>query len=290
MKRPVVLLFVFFVSLSVFSQDLIVTNEGDSINCRIIKVKSDNIYFLFRNKLEVKTSQLPLSKTDYHQYNFYTKSLIPKDWNTGIGREKRFQISVDGGLTYRIAKFSEDVPPDLYEYMQKLRLGFNFGTSLTYYPSESYGFGLNYHHFNASNSIDNIYLEDLNGNRRKGRLADNIGVSFYGGFFTSRLRSSNKQNSLLFRTSVGYMEYKNDCYVIDHYNISGGTVGFGVDFGYDYEIAENFLVGIQLSLVTGTLSKYQISDGRTVQTVVLEKGNYESLSRIDLTIGIRFAL
>lgn len=290
MKTSVFLSFFFFISLSVLSQDLIVTNEGDSINCRIIKVQTGNIYFLFRNNLDIRTTQLPLSKINYHQYNFYSKSLIPADWSTGIGREKRFQLSFDGGLSYQIAKLPADLPPDLNDYMQKLRWGYNFGASLTYYPSETYGFGLNYHHFKTSNSIENVYLEDASGHMRMGRLADNIDISFYGGSFTSRLRSSNEMSSLIFRTSVGYMEYYDEGYVIDHYTMNGGTLGFGVDFGYDYEIAENFLAGIQLSLVTGVIKKIELSDGRTVQTIILKESEYISLSRIDLTLGIRFAL
>lgn len=288
MKRVIVLIFVSFVSLTIFSQDLIVTNEGDSINCRITKVKSDNIYFIFKYKLEIRSTLLPLSKIKTHQFNYYPKSEIPKDWNTGIGNFKHFQIALDGGLSYETAKIDESISDDFKNYYKELKSGFNIGGSIVYYFTESLGVGIRYHRFMTSNSIDNIYIEDQYGNRRYGKLSDDVRISFYGPSFSTRLINGNKQNAFFLNYSVGYMDYNDDAVIIDPYKITGGAIGMDMDIGYDIGISENFLLGFQVSLISGVLTKYRLDDGNTIRTINLEKGSYESLYRIDFSIVLKF--
>jgi hypothetical protein len=290
MKSVFFLIFLSFVSLTIFSQDLIVTNEDDSINCRITKVKADNIYYIFRYKLEISSTLLPLSKIKTYKYNFYPKSEIPKDWNTGLGELKHFQLAIDGGVSYLTAKIDESISKDLYKYFGELKSGFNIGGSITYYFAESFGFGFKYHRFMTSNRIDNVYLEDHFGNLRMGTLSDDIRVSFFGPSFSTRLASGNKKNLFLLNYSFGYIDYNNNAIVISPYKITGNTLGMGMDIGYDFEITENFLFGFQLSLISGVLKSYILDDGHTIQRIDLEKGHYESLYRIDFSIGIRIAL
>jgi len=38
----------------------------------------------------------------------------------------------------------------------------------------------------------------------------------------------------------------------------------------------------------GVLSQYEISDGRRTETVKLDKDAYENLSRVDISVGLRF--
>ena len=56
---------------SLYSQDLVVTKKGDSINCKITKVKKDHIYFTFKHKDEVRNTLLPLTDVKIHQFDYY---------------------------------------------------------------------------------------------------------------------------------------------------------------------------------------------------------------------------
>ena len=87
--------------------------------------------------------------------------------------------------------------------------------------------------------------------------------------------------------SLGYMGYKNDKVFIDNYTVTGNTIGLAFDFGYDITLFDNLLIGLQLSVITATISKFKWDDGINIQTINLEKGEYESLNRIDLSIGFR---
>lgn len=87
---------------------------------------------------------------------------------------------------------------------------------------------------------------------------------------------------------LGYMGYRDDAVIIDNYTLKGGTLGISWDIGYDLGISRTFALGFQIAYLGGILTQYELSDGNTTQTVELTKGNYESLSRIDLSIGLRF--
>jgi hypothetical protein len=101
--------------------------------------------------------------------------------------------------------------------------------------------------------------------------------------------SHNKRNACLLNMSIGYMGYTNDLMGIDDYQLTGNTLGFAFDFGYDIGISENLMLGFKLSAISGTLFEYEIHDGSKVTTIELEEGEYEGLGRFDLSIGLRFA-
>jgi hypothetical protein len=57
--------------------------------------------------------------------------------------------------------------------------------------------------------------------------------------------------------------------------------------GYN-SLSDNLALGMQMSLLPGTLTKFDFSDGRNTETIKLEEENYENLSRLDVTIELRF--
>jgi len=89
--------------------------------------------------------------------------------------------------------------------------------------------------------------------------------------------------------SLGYMGYSNDKVIIDKYIMTGSTIGLSFDIGYDIGLSDNLSLGFQLSFLTGTLFEYDWKDGTTTETINLEKGEYESLNRIDFSLGLRFS-
>ena len=56
------------ISASVQAQDLIVTKEGDSLNCKITKVETDYIYFGINKDGGVLNTLLPMSQITYYKY------------------------------------------------------------------------------------------------------------------------------------------------------------------------------------------------------------------------------
>jgi len=289
MRRLLILAAIIFFSNSIFSQDLIVTNDGDSINCKITKVKTDNIYFTFKHKDEIRSTLLPVSNIKTHQFDYFQTSEVPKEKVVGYENYQHFKIAINGGYSYQTAKVAESVPSDFKDYINELKSGYHFGGDLTYYFTEPLGFGFKYYLFKSSNSIDNIYLEDTDGNRTYVKMSDDLTISFIGPTFSTRLLSHDKKNAFLMNLSLGYMGYSNYKVIIDKYKMTGRTMGLSFDIGYDIGLSENLSLGFQISFLSGTLFEYDWNDGSTTETIDLEEGEYESLNRIDFSVGLRFS-
>jgi hypothetical protein len=59
------------------------------------------------------------------------------------------------------------------------------------------------------------------------------------------------------------------------------------DIGYDFAITKNLHLGLQMTLLAGTLFEFYLTDGNTVERIDLEQGEYESLNRLDFSVGLR---
>ncbi len=288
MKSILIIAVLIFVANSIYSQDLIVTNEGDSINCKITKVKTDNIYFTFIHKDEIRSTLLPMTNVKTHQFDYFQTNEVPIKKIIGYENYQHFRIGINGGYSYRTAKVAENVPNDFKDYTKELKSGYHLGGDLTYFFTEPLGFGLKYYLFKSSNSMDNIYVRDPYGNITYGNMSDDITISFIGPTFSTRLLNHDKSNAFLMSLSIGYMGYANNTVVVNKYKVTGNTMGFTFDVGYDIGLSEDLALGFQISFLFGTLIKYDRNDGSTIKTINFEKDNYESLSRIDFSVGLRF--
>ncbi len=287
-KHIFVLLSIALLSTLIKGQDLIITSESDSINCKITKIKTDNIYFTFKYKDEIRNTLLPLDQVKYHQYNFYQISEVPEDEVLENEIYPHFRAAINGGWSYRVAKIADNIPSDFEQYMKDLRSGYHYGLDLSYYFSEQLGVGFKYNNYKSKNEINNIYVTLPNGSTQYGKISDDISINFVGPFISTRLLNADKKNSLLLNLSIGYMGYTDKAVLTSDFTIKGNTVGLCWDIGYDIGVSENFAIGFQFSYMIGILTQYELSDGVNTQTVELEKDNYESLSRLDLSIGLRF--
>lgn len=272
-----------------FSQDLIVNTEGDSINCKITKIKKEVIYFTFKHNDEIRNTLLPASQVKNYQVDFYGHSDVPKNKAFGHKDYEHFRIAINAGYSYHTAKVAESVPADLKDYIKDLKSGYHWGGDITYYFMEPLGIGFKYYQFHSSNNMNNIHIDhDQDGIISYGNMSDDLKITFIGPLFSSRFLNRDKSKALIMNLSLGYMGYQDDKVVITPYKLTGNTLGSSLDIGYDIELSKKLMLGFQVSLISGTLTKYDWKDGSYTYTTKLEKDEYESLHRIDLSVGLRF--
>ncbi len=276
-----------FLSFHVYSQDLIVTNEGDSLNCKITKIKHNNIYFTFKHKDEIRNTLLPVSSIKVYKIDCSSKSEVPKEKIIGHGNYQHVRIGLNAGYSYQFAKVSKRVPDELKDYVKGLKSGYHFGADLTYFFSEPLGFGFKCFAFRSSNSKDDLLIPEPTGYRNL-KMSDDLKISFIGPMFSTRLLNFEKKNALLTNLAIGYMGYTDNIVFVDKYKITGNTVGFAFEIGYDIGLSENISLGLQISMITGALSKFDLHKGDITQTIKLDKEEHESLNRFDFSIGLRF--
>jgi hypothetical protein len=257
------------------AQDLIVTHKGDSLNCKITKIKGGNVYFTFKHKEEVRNTLLPQSQVNYYQYGYYPVPEVSAREVYHNAIYPHYRIAVDGGWSYRTVPLAEGAP-------SALKSGFHYGLDLSYFFTEYLGAGFRYNDFLSKAEIISP---------GSGKSKDNISIRFIGPYFSTRFLNSSKTNALFLNLGIGYTGYKDQAQVIaggDKITLTGNTAGISYDIGYDIGVSKDLAIGFQLSLYTGILSQFKSTKGNHTETIVLEKGQYEGLSRIAVSVGLRF--
>ena len=284
------ILIAFFVILttSVFSQDLVVTNANDSIECKISKVNSDYIYFNYENEGKVESTIIPVNLVVFYEEDFYKNPEIKNEKVDGIKGYEKFRIGVSVGIGLRTAPVSSSVPTVLIDYTEKLKSGFQWGLNGSYYFMENLGVGLMYNRFRTTESIRQVFTQDSLGNYREGMVRDDITINYYGLSINSRFYNSKKTGAFTMGLSLGYMTYEDKAVFFDAFTLKGANLGMAFDLGYHFEISEGITLGIKTNLYLCSLSEMTKNDGDSEQTLKFEKEEYENLSRLDLSACLAY--
>ncbi len=148
---------------------------------------------------------------------------------------------------------------------------------------------MKYSIYRSTNELNNIYIVDENGQRRTGKMKDDITIQYFGPTLSATFSSSDKKPRFITDFSLGYLSYKNKATVIDDFTLTGGTLGLLLDFGVDVPINKNLSIEFMFAYTAGTLNQYKYQDNMQTTTIKLDKDNLESLSRIDLSVGLRLS-
>lgn len=259
-------------SANLLSQDLIITNENDSIRCKIKSIKGNDMLFDYPGQSGHVTNQISLSRMKYYQYGYY-KILKPKPV---FVTPSRIRFGINGGYSYRTATLVDGVPSTLTSYMESLKSGYHYGMDFMYFFNDCLGIGFKASKFTSGRK-----------QTQGGNIRDDISIGFVGPEFCTRLLSKNKISDLFVAIAVGYSGYKDDGYYNYPMVVKGNTIGLGMDLGYDIGLSKTWAIGFQLSTILGTLTEIDVTHGSQTLHLELEKDSYESLARVDLSVGLR---
>jgi len=199
-----------------------------------------------------------------------------------------FRFAITGGFSALTAPLSSDIPSYLTSFIGALSTGGNFSTEFNYFWNRRSGFGLKYNVYLSATSATVNYPSSGGGTIPTFLSADEH-YTFIGPEYYSRILSRNKKGAFIAGIGLGYMNYyahvsNGSADVIQ----TGNTLGITYDLAYDYALNDNLSIGIQLSVIRGTLYQYDEYDGTTTKTVSLSQGSYQSLDHLDISIGIRY--
>lgn len=273
------------------SQDIIVTTEGDTINCQITRITNEFIHFSVfdeRSGILLMQSRLPLSHiAHYNQAKSEDNLYDPDDEvieTSPLRDEDRFilddfepasfRLALNTGYTYQFGGY--DGLPDSYKsQMQSL---WNFGTEFHYFVSENIGIGAKFSHvFTKANEDFQPPISTSFGfsSLRDERIRFNyLGLSvMYRNFFYD-------DQVVNYFIAGGIVRYRTDGKGdgVPFYQ-EGDTFGFVLGFSYDFILIENLGVGLGAEVNIARLSEFD-NNGTVVPADF-------SLTRIDLTIGLR---
>jgi len=282
-------LFILFPVFSSYSQDLIVRQNGDSIECKIDKLSNNYIYYFTIEKNKEKNNSIHTSDVKTYEFGYFTRH--PEEskirYNSQDIREpkdyKWIQIGINGGMGKRTKDIKNTTPYPLDDYYKKLQKGLLLSADVTYFFNRNFGAGLKYSLLASSNKLENVSYTDSLGNANTGEIKDKMRISCISLFFTAKQEFD--KNIIYADIGIGQLMYYDDNYYLNNsFPRKGRAFGFIFDVGYDYLITKDFSIGARVSYQGGILKNLSI-DGITSN---LHKDHRINLSNLSLSLGLKF--
>jgi hypothetical protein len=337
------LLFGNFYGSLAWSQDLVVYNEGDSLNCTILEQNANSVVFSFRRGDEsvtreltrnmfkavvpgyyksaeqgvilVDTIQKQITRVNTESSTTVAADTVPistpavtdtlpsrSQENTvdststvtsspsqptqpplttaasgdGIA-DSRWYVGINGGYATRLFRMQIKYTDAFKAYQKELKTGFAMGASGGYFLWKNVGFGLTGELYKSAASMDD--------NVRK----DAISIGYMGGTVVHRKVMQSKKGAVSTGFTMGYQRYKNaGSDRSQDFVHTGEAIGWGVNTGLDYRVGPKVAITVSASCLFGSLYKLTSESGSQQRTVKLNKDSSEDLSRISLTVGLKF--
>jgi hypothetical protein len=301
MKRYLLLAFIlagFITGLS--GQDRIITLNHDTIACKIQRVTRSDIHFDVSTQGVTTTGRMPLAGILSYTVSSPEGS-VPEDKSVSTRSAGGLRLGLNGGMGYIISssKEAEEAMVNLgmteekaRSYYSDLKTGWYGSADATWMINQKYGAGLRYKFFNTTAATEGYFDPGDGFNLYYATFRENIFVNYAGvSMFYQEPIGKKEVWSLYSAFSMGMAFYRNEFEVFyGNFLITGNALGLDGSLGLEYRITPGISAGAELSIFTGTIRKIKITDGEMNETVDLEKDNYESLSRAEVSLGIRFYL
>ena len=274
----------FFLGAYLFScpsvaQDMIVTQKGDTINCKILRVSNNYVHYRFLYEGEYRRSMKHVTEIKSYKENYSGQTNLTKEETESFAKlrvVKKTRFGIQAGWGYRLNKTDPNLPATLQNYINDLRSGFQWSADFYAFLDSDLGIGLKYSSFGNKGKVS------YSGNQ----YTDDISINYIGISLLRKSAMNMEGNALIYAGSVGYISYKNEATENQApLNIIGSTIGFMGEIGYDFPITKKSSFGFLLSLMVGSIGSFEVN-GNNVNASSPEER--EGVVRLDLSAGFRF--
>lgn len=289
--KKLLIIFLSLFSINAFSQDLIVTEQSDSINCKIKIIRDGYIHFVFKdqNLNKIRTSLLNEKQVKTYEYNFYKNSYIGEESDH---LKKKFRLKADFGGGYMLGDVEEESSA-VQEHSEKLNSGFDYDLSFSYFLKPIFkidvGIGLKCSYFNSQNTLKDISGSIGNYNFA-GDFDSEINTYFIAPQWLMKTGNSFSKSKFLFGIAIGYA-YHEKIDKVDEDNLrvkqSGSNLGTYTYIAWDYMLGESIALGVTLSLTSVVFRELNIDINGNKSTIESPDGELFSAARVSLGVGLR---
>ncbi len=273
------------------SQDMIVTNERDTIECKITRITTEFIHFSVFDKsgILLMRSRLPLSGISHYAKNEVEQTVFEIKAEDQIQfedyKQPVFRLSLNTGYTYQFGGYKNTQD----SYASQLRSLWNLGVEFHYFPSEGFGLGVKYNRLStdAEDEFDPAIELRLDPTQPLfiTSIADEKVTFDYIAISLVHRNILSDDQSVNYFIAGGIIRYKADGKFVtsNEGTISfveeGETYGVSLGVSYDFRFMENIGLGAGLEINIARITELSLND-------LVAPADF-SISRVDLTLGIR---
>jgi hypothetical protein len=205
----------------------------------------------------------------------------------------KFTLDVHYGFGYRTAKIHSSLSGAEYDLAKQSKKGSSFAIEAGYILHDGLSLGITYSRFASSPSVSYYILSDDDGNPITGTLSAPNRITFVGPNANYRYIVLNNRAELRAGIGMGVLTFSGSTNLasVNLGKIKGSAFGMDLSSSFHYMITPRISIGARVGMLLGTLTKYkQTVVGQGTETVKLKGEEKESLSRLDISGGLRFYL
>jgi hypothetical protein len=188
----------------------------------------------------------------------------------------KWSFGVNGGYGYRLFRSGRRINASNRSYIKNLKSGIAFGGEVSYFHWKRVGFGLKYERYQSKAEDDN-------------NLSEDVTVQHLSGSLIHRTFLKNNRSAILTSFLVGYQPYQNKTVAgSEQFTFTGKTMGWGFSVGIEHRLSTKFALNLTGSAMMGAVYRLKRETEFNTEMLHLSKDNSVDLSRVSLTLGVRF--
>lgn len=281
------------------AQDLVITQMGDSLNCKITNVWSELLSVERVVNGRMVPLQLAMSEVKTYRFNYFSpvgtehavQLLEPE-----APKLPRWSIGLGGGYVYRLASIPEGLSESYLNHVRQLKHGHYIDADLSVFFGKRRmgGMGLAVSRSVSNATSSGVVVDDgYDGQRYLSRVEERVAITNVGLFGCERVMYD--KHMFLARYGLGISAYVDE---IDGsmYLRAGNNVVLELfaELGYCYRVGKHMSVGGKLSLVRGVVKQLWATTDRQPTSNTryshreLSREQWEGLGRLKLGFELRF--
>jgi hypothetical protein len=301
MRRFFLFSLLLFLFGSVSSQDLIITTELDSIECKVTKQDAEFVYFTYKSETGIQSvlmaneqvKELLISHfKEPLSFNATNENSIISSSRPVVVRDETKYSSVhfSGSFIFsrRIASISNELTEFLQDYYTELRGGRGFQGRFHVFVSPDLAIGMQVSTFEASHGvIAELQFDDHPDSVVIGDFNTNVSLLFIGPSIMGRYYFQDSSFLVNYTFAIGYLRFRQEEFIIDtNFLYEGTSFGMNGDLGLEYLLSPNVAIGIGVGYGLGAVSNMDITVNGQTESIDLDEP--EGLARINFFTGLRF--
>lgn len=193
-----------------------------------------------------------------------------------IKPQSTWSFGLNGGYSYRLPNAGTRSDTPYSKYLRGLKTGFSIGADAHKFIWPHIGLGLKYNLYKSKGEYDVDFSDD-------------ISIQFIGPSFVYQSPFENGKTSVLAGFAMGYQSYKNKARAYgEDFTLKGSATGWAVSLGLEQKLSDHLALNLSGACYLGTSYKFRKKMAGQTETIKLSKENFEDLSRIELTLGLKF--
>lgn len=214
----------------------------------------------------------------------------------------KWRINLSGGYGLRIG--SSDDPKttfieqgfkqsDVDDFFTDIKRGYKVAGEIHYMFWKNMGLGIDYNFLHTAGSLSGYIgnREDFQSRIVYSKIEDDVFTNYLGISFLSEDRIGQSRFKVYSQVSLGISMYREE--TLFNYTPmvhTGNALGVNTELGIEYPVINKMSVALSVSYFGSSISKVKVDNGYTTNTIKLPDNKRESLSRLDISLGLSYYL